>query len=242
MVGKEVEVFTKIIENRRSVRKYMPDVQIPDEVIERSVRCASLAPNSSNLQLWEFHRVKSAKLLKELVPYCMNQNAAKTASELMVVLVRKDLWKNRRDALLKPIMTQQDLPAKQKKMVSKYYQKLIPIFYINDYFNIAGLLRKITAFSVGLFKPIVREVGYADVRVTAHKSAALAAMNFMNSISAEGYDSCPMEGMDSTRIKKALGLPRSAEVNMVIALGKRQPEGVYGERWRVPQSTIFFEH
>jgi len=242
MVGKEVEAFTKIIENRRSVRKYMPHVRIPDEVIERSVRCASLAPNSSNLQLWEFHRVSSEKSLNMIVPYCMGQNAAKTASELMVVVVRKDLWKKRRNALLEPIMNQQDLPAKQKKMIAKYYQKLIPIFYINDYFNIAGLMRKIFAFGMGLFKPIVREVGYADVRITAHKSAALAAMNFMNSISAEGYDSCPMEGMDSSRIKKALGLPSSAEVNMVIALGKRLPEGVYGERWRVPQSTIFFEH
>lgn len=242
MVGKEVEVFTKIIENRRSVRKYMPDVEIPNEVIERSVRCASLAPNSSNLQLWEFHRVKSAKLLRELIPYCMKQNAAKTASELMVVVVRKDLWRSRREALLEPIMKQKDLPEKQKKMVAKYYRKLIPIFYTNDWFNIAGLLRKITAFSIGPFKPIVREVGYADVRVTAHKSAALAAMNFMNSISAEGYDSCPMEGMDSSRIKRALGLPNSAEINMVISLGKRLPEGVYGERWRVPQTEVYFEH
>ncbi len=242
MVTKEVDVFDKIIENRRSVRKYDPDVQIPDEVIERSVRCATLAPNSSNLQLWEFHRVKSAKMRSQLVPYCMGQNAAKTASELMVIVVRKDLWKSRRDALLRAILAQEDIPEKQKVMVAKYYKKLIPIFYTNDILNVAGLLRKITSFCIGIFRPIVREVGYADVRITAHKSTALAAMNFMNSLSANGYDSCPMEGMDSSRIKKALGLPRSAEVNMVIAIGRRLPEGVYGERWRVPKSEVFFEH
>lgn len=239
---KEVEVFNKIIENRRSIRKYQAEVLIPDDVIERSVLCASKAPNSSNLQLWEFHRVKSEQMRKMMIPMCMNQNAAKTASELMVIVVRKDLWKKRRNALLHSIYEQKDLPDKQKAIVAKYYNKLIPIFYTNDFFNIAGLLRKITAFGIGLFKPIVREVGYADVRVTSHKSAALAAMNFMNSISAEGYDSCPMEGMDSTRIKRALGLPNSAEINMVIALGKRLSEGVYGERWRVPQTEVYFEH
>ncbi|MFC2186932.1 nitroreductase family protein [Fulvivirgaceae bacterium LMO-SS25] len=242
MLDKEVAVFNKIIENRRSVRKYLPDVQIPDDVIERSIHCATIAPNSSNLQLWEFHRVKSEQMRNLMVPMCMKQNAAKTCSELMVIVVRKDLWRKRRNALLNSIYEQKDLPEKQKTIIAKYYNKLIPIFYTNDIFNIAGLLRKITAFSIGLFKPIVREVGYADVRVTAHKSAALAAMNFMNSISAEGFDSCPMEGMDSSRIKKALGLCKKAEINMVIALGKRLPEGVYGERWRVPQSEVYFEH
>jgi nitroreductase len=34
-----------------------------------------------------------------------------------------------------------------------------------------------------------------------------------------GYDTCPMEGIDSLRIKKLLGLPYGAEVNMVISCG-----------------------
>ena len=58
---------------------------------------------------------------------------------------------------------------------------------------------------------------------------------------AEGYDTCPMEGMDSLRVKKFLGLPRKAEVVMIIGCGPRTNEGVYSERYRVPNSEVIFE-
>ena len=37
-----------------------------------------------------------------------------------------------------------------------------------------------------------------------HKSVGLAAQTFMLSIAAEGYDSCPMEGFDSKKLKSFL--------------------------------------
>jgi len=77
--------------------------------------------------------------------------------------------------------------------------------------------------------------------VVAHKSAALAAQNFMISMAAVGYDTCPMEGSDTLRIKKILKLPRGAEINMVIGCGIRKPEGVYGKRFRVPFEEVYFK-
>ena len=47
--------FQKIVESRRSNRSFNPDVDVPNEVIERGLKNAILAPNSSNMQLWEFH-------------------------------------------------------------------------------------------------------------------------------------------------------------------------------------------
>ena len=76
------------------------------------------------------------------------------------------------------------------------------------------------------------------MRVWAHKSCALACENLMLAFSAHGYDSCPMEGMDSSRVKKLLGLPRRAEICMVISAGKRAPNGVYGPRTRVDRDKI----
>jgi nitroreductase len=40
------------------------------------------------------------------------------------------------------------------------------------------------------------------MRIVAQKSAALAAQNFMISMAAVNYDTCPMEGFDSLRVKK----------------------------------------
>ena len=61
----------------------------------------------------------------------------------------------------------------------------------------------------------------------------------MLAMRAEGYDTCPMEGMDSRRVKKLLGLPRRAEVCMVVSAGKRTAKGVYGERFRFARETFY---
>ena len=56
---------------------------------------------------------------------------------------------------------------------------------------------------------------------------------------AIGYDTCPMEGHDSLRVKRALGINRKAEINMVIGCGIRDPKGVYGERFRIPFDEVY---
>ena len=40
------------------------------------------------------------------------------------------------------------------------------------------------------------------MKVWSQKTTALACQNFMLSMRAYGYDTCPMEGLDSTRVKK----------------------------------------
>jgi hypothetical protein len=123
----------------------------------------------------------------------------------------------------------------------QYYQKLMPLLYNNDGLGIRGLFKKIYVTLKGISNPIVREVTGADIRVVVHKSAALAAQTFMLSMVAEGHDTCPMEGFDSKRMKKILNLPSKAEVNMIISCGKRLPEGVYGERFRIPLEEVIFQ-
>ena len=50
--------FDDIIQFRRSNRKFKADEPVPSEIIEKALEHASLAPNSSNMQLWEFHWVR----------------------------------------------------------------------------------------------------------------------------------------------------------------------------------------
>ena len=115
-----------------------------------------------------------------------------------------------------------------------YYKKLVPIVYTQAVFGIIGLLKKILIYFVGLFRVIPREpASKSDMRVWAHKTTALACQNLMMGLRAFGYDTCPMEGMDSKRIKFMLNLGRGAEINMVISVGKRAENGVYGKRFRL---------
>jgi nitroreductase len=63
----------------------------------------------------------------------------------------------------------------------------------------------------------------------------------MVSMAAQGYDTCPMEGFDSQRLKKVLGLPNKAQISMVIGCGIRSKEGIYGPRFRVPFKEVYFQ-
>jgi len=233
------------INYRRSVRVYDDKKQLDTTLVKKCIEQASLAPNSSNLQLWEFYHIISKDVIDTIAPLCFNQNAAKTAQQLVVVVARKDLWRKRAKANLQFIDTlypknPKSKQPKRERFARNYYEKIIPFAY-GDFFGILGLFKYLFIAITGLFKPMYREVRAKDMRVVAHKSAALAAQNFMLSMASIGYDTCPMEGSDTLRVKRVLNLPFGAEINMIISCGIRKPEGVYGERFRIPFDAVYRE-
>lgn len=120
-----------------------------------------------------------------------------------------------------------------------YYGKLMPFIYAR-FFGLLGLFRVILARTISLFRPMMLEVSECDMRVTVNKSCALAAQTFMIAMANEGYDTCPLEGFDSRRMKKLLKLPHGAGINMVIPCGIRDGnKGIWGERGRVPFDEIY---
>jgi len=233
--------FQSIIEFRRSNRKFDPEVSVPKEVIQRSLERSILSPNSSNMQLWEFYWIHSEEMKKAFVPLCLDQSAAKTAQEMVVFVTRQDLWPKRAKWNLDRIKeTIKGEPNKLEQNGLNYYGKLMPLLYKNDPFGLFTFVRRTICFFGGLTKPFMRFGGKADQRVMVHKSCALAAQTFMLSIAAEGFHSCPMEGFDKKRVKKALGLPRGAEINMIISVGKGTEPGIWGPRFRVPYEEVVF--
>lgn len=237
------QLFNQIVEDRRSVRVYDANAKFDHDAVQRSIERAILSPNSSNMQLWEFYRIRSEEGLEKVSWMCMNQKAAKTARELVVFVARKDLWRKRQRALVKEMKRVYGENPKDKgaKRAFNYYESLIPKYYFNDPFGVWGFIKKCIYFFVGIMRPMVRHGNATDVRISVHKSAALAAQTFMLSMKAEGYDTCPMEGMDSLRIKRFLKLPRRAEVTMVIGCGPAAEGGIYSERFRIPNSEVIFE-
>jgi len=233
--------FFDIVNERRSVRIFDQETTFDRQVVKKCIEAAVLAPNSSNMQLWEFYRIPETSKLKDPISrLCMGQKAATTARELVVIVTRRDKWKTRTAANLAYIReTYKDSPGKKQKQAEAYYGNLVPKLYSK--YPLWSMTKQIIAWSMSLKRPMVREVTEADVRVSVHKSAALAAMTFMYGMKAEGYDTCPMEGFDSVRVKKLLGLPKGAEINMIIGCGKGLPEGVYGKRFRIPNEKVIFE-
>ncbi|GAB4018462.1 MAG: nitroreductase family protein [Bdellovibrio sp.] len=230
--------FEKVINARRSIRKYKED-KIPEHIVEKCLEIALKAPNSSNLQQWQFYWIKTPQIKKQIAEACFSQPAATTAAELIVCVARTDTWKKHAKQMLEVFKTQS---IAVPDSAIKYYEKLCPVVYNQGPLGVYGLFKWITFNITGLFRPMVREpVSKADMRVWAHKSTALACENLMLAFSAYGYDTCPMEGYDSKRVKNILNLPSCAEICMIVSAGVRDPKGVYGPRIRFPKEQFIFK-
>lgn len=228
--------FYDVVKKRRSVRKFTSEA-IPEEVMHRILDAGLLAPNSSNLQPWEFYWVKNQLKKNELALACFSQKAATTASELIVAVSRIDTWKRNRDLLMMALEAQGKIPS----AVRTYYKKAIPLAYYQDPLGLASLVRKIVFTCVGFFRPTPRKTSRADLFETVSKTTALACENIMLAIVAEGYDSCPMEGFDEVRVKKILGLNSQSHIVMVIGIGKGDPTGIFGKQVRLNKSLFIHE-
>ncbi len=236
------KTVSEAIEFRRSVRIYDTEQPIETNIVKDCIKEATLAPSSSNLQLWEFYHITNPETLKKIATACFGQPAASTALQLVIPVVRKDLWKHRVQSnlsfLKRQFEAQKNRDAKKEKMSLNYYEKTIPLLY-KDFFGILGVLKKLSTSIKGFSKPVYRELSASDLRIVAQKSTALAAQTFMISMAGRGYDTCPMEGFDSVRVKKILGLPKKAEISMIIGCGQRAKNGVYGPRFRVPFEDVY---
>jgi nitroreductase len=229
--------FEQVARSRRSVRVFDQSVPVPEEVIQKSLDLAMLAPNSSNLQPWEFYWVRSPEKKAELVQWCMSQPAARTASDLIVVVARTKTWRRNCNAIYSKLKADTTVP----RGALNYYRLTCPMVYTQAW-NLFSIVKHFMFNIQGISKPMPREPNfYSGMRLWATKSTSLAAATFMLAIRSHGYDTCPMEGCDQKRIKQLLGLPKDAMINMVIGVGKRTDKGVYGQQVRLPRAWFVKE-
>ena len=231
--------FRLALEARRSIRVFDGE-PLPEDLMRGCLRDATLAPTSSNLQPYELVWVRDPDVKAQLAEACMRQSAATTAGELVVVLARGDLWRSRLDRLVE-LMTHggtRELPHP----FDDYYRTLVPKLMRTDALGANDLVRRAYFWWKGRHEPMVRTpVNRGDHRVWAHVQAALVAQTLMISVAAHGFDSCPIGGFDARRVRRLLDFPRRAEVAMVIAIGRRRPEGLYGPRTRLPEGELIRE-
>ena len=221
------EVLEQLLQKRRSIRVFNGE-PVKDHLVRRAIELAMLSPSSSNLQPWQFYRIK------EVLPAAricfMKQSAAVTCSEIIVAVARPDLWKQSNDKIL--AFLQENKPPHYDYLMN-YHGRLTPFSYDTGFWGMKGILHAVITWFIGLSRPVVRQ-GFLQksLREVAVKSTALACQTLMLALIAEGIDSCPMEGFDYKRLRKLLGLPSLAVPVMGIAIGKRSPNYVPPKRQR----------
>lgn len=235
----------EILEFRRAVRDFDTTKSIDPEVVKDCLKEAQLTPTSSNMQLWEAYHITDPEMLKRLAKACLSQSSAKTARQMVVFVVRQDLYRSRAKALFefeKENVKRNSPVEKHEKRIKQwdgYCNKYLPIVYAR-FFRLLGAFRKTIAWGIGLFHPIMRQFSENDMRMVVHKSCGMVAQTFMLAMAEKGYDTCPLEGFDSRLVKKILNLPCSTEINMVVTCGLRTEKGVWGDRFRVPFEEQYY--
>ena len=228
--------FYQVIHKRRSSRKFT-DRDVPQDIMYRAFEAAVKAPNSSNMQTWNFYWVRSPDKQERLRQYCLRQSAARQAKELVVITADPALWRRSQPALMK--YAEQ---VKAPKLVKTYYEKLIPYTYHWGIFNCLVPFKWCLNWLIGFFRPMPRgPYSRRDLQEVAIKSAALACENFVLALEAEGFSSCMMEGHDETRVKKLLKLSSSARVVMVIGIGEPSERALWGPQFRLPLEEVIHE-
>lgn len=230
-----IDHLREIIENRRSVRRFTTE-EIPREIVDECLHLATLAPNSSNLQPWEFYVIRSTDARKQIAAACFQQRAAKTAAVVIAIVARTKSWKANSQKLLN------EWPGDIPPAVEKYYTKTVRLLYSQGPIGILGFARKAMMSTLGLFRPVPRgPFSQQAMKTWAAKTCALAAENLMLALKAHGYDSCPMEGFDEKRVRKILHYPKDAFTVMIIGAGKGAEDGIYYPRMRFASEQHIFE-
>lgn len=215
------------------MRKFTGEA-IDASVVEKALEAAVWAPNSSNAQTWDFYWVRDPERKKKIIHACLNQVAARTCSELVVVSGNPTKWRRASPYLMEWAKRDGAPP-----IVMKYYTKLVPFVYRTGFLNSLGLVKWIASQAIGLFRPIIRNQCFrGDLERVAIKSAALASENLVLAIAAQDHDTCMMEGFDEVLVRRALGLTRRDRVVMVIAIGKAAGKGSWHQPFRIPNELV----
>ena len=231
--------FKKTVQGRRAIRIF-DGVPIPEDVMRDCLQDALLAPSSSNLQCYEIYWIRNDEKKELLAELRLGQPAAKTAGDLIVFVSRVDLWQSHLKKLTSIMTGEGKKPLKGP--VRDYYESIIPMLMRTDRLGFNNLKRRLMFWYKSRSEPTVNgPVKRADHRVYGHVQASLAAENFMLSLAAHGYESCPMGGIDKRGINNLLGTPPSAEVPMVIGAGTGTPQGLFSERVRLPFGNVVRE-
>jgi len=91
--------FIELVRKRKSTRKYSKKT-IPDEVLEKCLEAARLAPSACNAQPWKFIIVKANQLKERIVRECFNgvyaiNSFVKKANVLVIVVRQRANYKSR---------------------------------------------------------------------------------------------------------------------------------------------------
>lgn len=195
---------------RRSIRKYDPNVKISKEEMKKILEDATRAPSSMNMQPWRFIVVETIEAKEKLRPVLYG-NIQQLETSAAMICIFTDLKK---------------FDHAEKIFDKAIHQGLMP-FEVKE-----KQLRNIANMIPTLSEEGIEKGGLID--------SGLVAMQLMHVARTYGYDTCPIGGFKHDQIANALSLdPKRYKPVLILSIGKAAEEGYPSVRLDVEEVTIW---
>ncbi len=205
--------FMVMIRSRRSTRHFRSDPVSPDLMAEL-LEAARWAPSGFNLQPTHFVVITEPEVKAKLYRACMKQRQALEAGAIVVFTGDRHVYENNFEQVVQC--------DRQAGAINAEYEKLlrwsVPLSFDQGPVSIGWLWKAIVGAVASRFTPIPN-IQAVHKSYWLAKQVSLSAMVFMLAAEAAGLATCPMEGFGEHWVRKALGIPSSQTVVLVIAVG-----------------------
>lgn len=204
--------YLEALSRRYSVKKFNPEMIIPQEVLLNILESGKLAASSLGLQPYKIFVVERAAMKKKLIPAFYNPSQISTCSHLIVLISKKNMDKNYLSGYFNHISEVRDHPVENLDLFKK---SIINHFSRQE---------------------------HDDVLNWAEKQSYIVLANLMYAAAIENIDTCPMEGFRQEVIEEILEInPEKEKVTVTLALGYRSGEDEFQhmKKVRKPNEKLF---
>jgi nitroreductase len=205
--------FETLAKSRRATRHFKPDA-IPADLLDRVLAIAQWAPSGYNLQPTHFVVVTDPAIKSKLFAPCLKQRQINAAPAVVVITGDRKVAAHHTEDILSADRAVGAIDDSYEKLL----RRVIPLVFGQGPLGLGWLAKALAGPVLGLVTP-TPSIPAVQKRYWLTKQTMLCAMTLMLAASAAGLATLPMEGFDERRVRKALGIPRSQIVPVVIAMG-----------------------
>lgn len=204
--------YLEALSRRYSVKKFNPELNIPQETLLNILESGKLAASSLGLQPYKIIVVESKAMKEKLIPAFYNPSQISTCSHLIVIISKKSIEENYIHGYFHHISEIREIPLENLDLFKKSINQHIIQKTPDEVFN------------------------------WAEKQAYIVLANLMYAAAIENIDTCPMEGFRQDLIEEILEIDSEKEkVTVTLALGYRSEEDEFQhmKKVRKPNEKLF---
>ncbi|WP_312075149.1 NAD(P)H-dependent oxidoreductase [Chryseobacterium sp.] len=204
--------YLEALSRRYSVKKFNPEMRIPQDVLLNILESGKLAASSLGLQPYKILVVESDEMKQKLIPAFYNPSQISTCSHLIVIISKKMIEEHYIQGYFNHISEVREVPIENLDLFRRSISQHVDLKTNDEIFN------------------------------WAEKQSYIVLANLMYAAAIENIDTCPMEGFRQDVIEEILELDSEKEkVTVTLALGYRSEEDHFQhlKKVRKPNDKLF---